>query len=655
MKSTVKIMLPSIRVVCILLACILSQHSHAEVQIYEVDGYAYVINPDQASVKVVELWSDPPGLFSAYHDYYSIDIVESVMINGQAYVVTDIEPYLFSGSLVKTATLPNTLKAISECLFMDCSQLKSINLGNSITTIERQAFLQCKAMTDVVIPNSVTSIEYGAFEQCASLSTVTIPSSVIEIGEYLFGQDTKLAHIYCYITQPDQVIMGENVFEGVPTSTCVLHVPKGTKALYQQAEQWKDFVNIDESLEAEPDSWIEVDKTDAMMKVGDELQLTATSHPAGQQVIWSSGDIAVATVDADGKVKAVADGSTTITAMCGELTATCVVTVLEASVGVVGDVCGDGDIDVSDINAIINRMFNLTSTSDLETKLCDINEDAQVDIADVNELINIMLAKTPRTTVFTVNGVSFKMIQVQGGSFTMGDNEGWYISNSPWDEPDNLEHQVIVNSFSIAQTEVTQELWVAIMNSNPSYFNETGNSSVDSDHEANYGTNLQRPVDWVSWFDCQTFIAKLNELFGESFRLPTEAEWEYAARGGNKGEGYRYAGSDYMNDVGWYIGNIPSRTWGTAGYGTQTVATKVPNELGLYDMSGNVCEWCQDWYGRYYYESSPVDNPAGPISGTNRVTRGGGYLYESWFSYAASRMGRQPSKRSDVIGLRLAR
>lgn len=653
MKSTLKNVLQSIRAICILLACLLSQHSHAEVQIYEVDGYAYVINPDQASVKVVELWSDPPGLFNAYHDYYSIDIVESVMINGQAYAVTDIEPYLFNLSLVKTATLPNTLKAISECLFMDCSQMKSINLGKSIKTIGREAFLRCGALTDVVIPNSVTSIEYGAFEQCASLNTVTIPSSVTELGEHLFCGDTKLAHIYCYITQPDQVIMGENVFEGVPTSTCVLHVPKGTKALYQQAEQWKDFVNIDESLEAGPDSWIELDKTDAVMKVGDEMQLTATTHPAGQQVSWSSGDNAVATVDANGKVKAVANGNTTITATCGELTATCAVTVVEARV--VGDVSGDGDVDISDANAVINRMLGKSPTSDLETKLCDINEDAQVDIADVNGAINIMLGRAPRTTVFTVNGVSFKMIQVQGGTFTMGDNEGWYITDSPWDEPDNLEHQVTVSSFSIAQTEVTQELWTAIMNSNPSYFNETGNSSVGSDHEANYGTNLQRPVDWVNWFDCQAFIAKLNELFGESFRLPTEAEWEYAARGGNKSEGYIYAGSNDINDVGWYLNNIPSSTWGTAGYGTQTVAIKAPNELGLYDMSGNVCEWCQDWYERYYYQSSPADNPTGPISGTERVLRGGAYIHGLGQCYVASRMGLQPSLRGVSTGLRLAR
>lgn len=654
MKSSFKNVLRSIRAICILLACLLPQHSRAEVQIYEVDGYAYVINPDQASVKVVALWSDPPGLFNAYHDYYSIDIVESVMINGQAYTVTDIEPRLFNLSLVKTVTLPNTLKAISECLFWDCSQMKSINMGKSIKTIGREAFLRCGALTDVVIPNSVTSIEYGAFEQCASLNTVTIPSSVTELGEFLFSGDTKLAHIYCYITQPDQVMMGERIFEGVPTSTCVLHVPKGTKALYQQAEQWKEFANIDDSLEAASDSWIEVNKTDAMMKVGDELQLTSTTHPAGQQVSWSSSDNAVATVDANGMVKAVAAGNATITAKCGELTATCAVTVVEASRSVVGDASGDGDIDISDVNAVINRMLSLTPTSDLETKLCDINGDAQIDIADVNGVINIMLGNAPRTTVFTVNGVSFRMIPVQGGTFTMGDNEGWYSINSAWDEPDNPEHQVTVNSFSIGQTEVTQKLWVAIMNSNPSYFNETGNSSVGSDHEANYDTNLQRPVDWVSWFDCQTFIAKLNELFGEHFRLPTEAEWEYAARGGSKSEGYKFAGSNDINNVGWYINNIPSSTWGTAGYGTQTVATKAPNELGLYDMSGNVGEWCQDWYERYYYESSPADNPTGPISGTDRVLRGGAYIYQLWLSYVASRLGLQPSMRGVVTGLRLA-
>jgi formylglycine-generating enzyme required for sulfatase activity len=151
-------------------------------------------------------------------------------------------------------------------------------------------------------------------------------------------------------------------------------------------------------------------------------------------------------------------------------------------------------------------------------------------------------------------------------------------------------------------------------------------------------------VEEVSWDDCQGFIRKLNALTGENFRLPTEAEWEYAARGGNKSRGYKYAGSNNIYNVAWYDDNSGSQT--------HNVATKSPNELGLYDMSGNVWEWCQDWYGSY--SSGSQMNPTGPTSGYYRVNRGG-----SWFSLAGlcrvSIRGRNgPASRHDFIGLRLA-
>ena len=194
----------------------------------------------------------------------------------------------------------------------------------------------------------------------------------------------------------------------------------------------------------------------------------------------------------------------------------------------------------------------------------------------------------------TVKGVSFNMVRVDGGTFTMGATSEQGSDAESDEEP---AHQVTLSTYSIGETEVTQELWKAVMGSNPSRFK---------------GDNL--PVDMVSWNDCQTFISKLNQLTGRRFRLPTEAEWEYAARGGNKSLGYKYSGSNNIDDVAWYTNTTNQK-------GTRDVKTKQANELGLYDMSGNVWEWCQDRYGSYSRRSQT--NPTGPASGYHRVSRGG--------------------------------
>ena len=222
-----------------------------------------------------------------------------------------------------------------------------------------------------------------------------------------------------------------------------------------------------------------------------------------------------------------------------------------------------------------------------------------------------------------VNGVSFTMVQVEGGTFMMGT-----LDNDPgaWDS-EKPQHEVTLSSFAIGQTEVTQALWTAVMGENPSY-----KKSED------------RPVENVSWNDCQTFIQKLNELTGKNFRLPTEAEWEYAARGGNQSQGYKYAGSNILDDVAWYYSN--------SGYTTQEVGTKLPNELGVYDMSGNVWEWCQDWYGDY--TSTAQTNPQGPSSGSDRVNRGGGWNGSARDCRVADRFVSSPGSRSGCLGLRLA-
>ncbi len=227
---------------------------------------------------------------------------------------------------------------------------------------------------------------------------------------------------------------------------------------------------------------------------------------------------------------------------------------------------------------------------------------------------------------FIVKGVSFRMVYVQGGTFRMG-------SNDPWANDDAQPvHSVTLSDYYIGETEVTQQLWRAVMGSNPSFF--TGDS--------------QRPVDGVSWEDCQTFICTLNALTGKNFRLPTEAEWEYAARGGNKSRGYEFSGSNTLTDVAWYYDNISGTT--------HPVKQKCSNELGLYDMSGNVNEWCQDWYDSDYYSQSPAYNPTGPSSGSDRVLRGSCWRDLGRWCRVVNRSAIDPSDRGgdNAHGLRLA-
>jgi len=225
---------------------------------------------------------------------------------------------------------------------------------------------------------------------------------------------------------------------------------------------------------------------------------------------------------------------------------------------------------------------------------------------------------------FNLKGVVFNMIKVEGGSFTMGATEEQGNSSSRDEKP---AHQVTLSDFYIGETEVTRALWDLVMH----------NKLDDTTDGAQYAAG------GVSWGDCQEFIKILNHMTGLRFRLPTEAEWEYAARGGKYSRGYKYAGSDNLDDVAWHKDN--SNDIG------HHVAQKLPNELGLYDMSGNVYECCQDWYGAY--GTSAQRNPQGPPIGTHRVFRGGSrnnYYMHCRVSY---RSNNTPEARYRDLGLRL--
>ena len=240
---------------------------------------------------------------------------------------------------------------------------------------------------------------------------------------------------------------------------------------------------------------------------------------------------------------------------------------------------------------------------------------------DGQELENPAPFNAPLT--ITVNGVSFVMMPVEGGTFTMGatsEQTGATSDESP-------THNVTLSDYYIGETEVTQELWSAVMGSNHSYF--TG--------------NIQHPVENLWWDDCQTFISRLNELTGATFRLPTEAQWEYAARGGNQSKGYTYSGSNTIDEVAWYRDNSDI---------TNPVKTKAPNELGIYDMSGNLVEWCSDWYD--FYSSAAQTDPTGSATGSDRVTRGGCLSNSAAHCRVANRSYYAPANSDGGLGLRLA-
>lgn len=221
-------------------------------------------------------------------------------------------------------------------------------------------------------------------------------------------------------------------------------------------------------------------------------------------------------------------------------------------------------------------------------------------------------------------GVQLKMIKVEPGSFMMGSKIG--------SRDEKPVHQVtLTKPYYLGETEVTQAQWRAVMGNNPSHFQ--GDS---------------RPVERVSWDDAMAFCRELNDQGkapkGWKFTLPTEAQWEYAARGGNKSRGYTYSGSNNIGEVAWHGMNSGSET--------HAVRQKRANELGLYDIIGNVCEWCLDWYGGY--SSSEVTDPQGPDNGSDRVLRGGGGNYYAWYCRSASRYYNSPDRRDDFRGFRLA-
>ena len=281
-----------------------------------------------------------------------------------------------------------------------------------------------------------------------------------------------------------------------------------------------------------------------------------------------------------------------------------------------GDVNADGVCNLGDLTSMINHLvYNTTPPA---MWLADIDGNGTLGMDDLTALINylvfgewlwpepVMPPPPEDAQVFTVNGVSFAMIHVDGGTFMQGDES--YAASSP-------VHQVTLSSYWIGETEVTAELWYAVM----------GDSSV-------IASSGLRPAQYLSWDQCQEFISRLNELTGVTFHLPSEAQWEFAARGGNYSHGYRYSGSDNLDEVGWYHDN--SYNYSPL---LPIVKTRMPNELGLYDMSGGVWEFCQDCYKEPYVWTEPVTDPIDAYPGNLKVIRGGDYITDESFCTVSKR------------------
>jgi formylglycine-generating enzyme len=222
-----------------------------------------------------------------------------------------------------------------------------------------------------------------------------------------------------------------------------------------------------------------------------------------------------------------------------------------------------------------------------------------------------------------------EMIKAEGGSFEMGDEQGVGKAN---EQP---VHTVTLKTFTIARTETTVLQW-------KTYCSATGRKML---YPPKWGWIDDHPMVNVSWDDAVAYCDWMSDKTGKIYRLPTEAEWEYAARGGKSGKGYKFSGSQSLDMAGWYEDN--------SGESARSVAQKRPNELGLYDMSGNAWEWCKDWYGADYYATSPATNPRGPASGTRRVLRGGGWGYTAADCRVANRNGFTPAGRAGDFGFRV--
>ena len=308
------------------------------------------------------------------------------------------------------------------------------------------------------------------------------------------------------------------------------------------------------------------------------------------------------------------------------------------------------------VTASVNATVNENQTAELSGTLTQSAVSVQNN--NNNAVVSQPSSSGGDVQTFSAKGVKFKMVRVQGGTFDMGATPEQGDDAGGSEKP---AHSVTLDDYMIGETEVTQALWKAVMGTTVSQQRDKVDKSYSLSGEGN-----DYPMYYVSWNKCKEFIEKLNTETGLHFRLPTEAEWEYAARGGNKSGKTKYSGSDTIDDVAWYWKNSGDEflTGTDSDYNvykvmtnnskTHPVGTKKANELGIHDMSGNVWEWCEDRFDNDYYRNSPQMNPKGPDKGLSRVIRGGSWLRKTRSSRVSSRWYSEPSNCSRSLGFRLA-
>lgn len=466
-----------------------------------------------------------------------------------------------------------------------------IKHGNETWVYMPQGSRQMKVLTQSFLPVMVTFADYG-IEKLESNRTyvliLTKPMSIIE--------QKKQALIIKYSPSSAIVLVDNKMVRGTNGVAKVV-LPVGQHS-YIVASDGYESEEGTVKLKAAAPSNLQITLSKETNTISTSTNDVATQHIVSNQIVKFSGKV----VDING----------------------------QPVIGAVVEETGTKNISVTDIDG--NFIIKAKSSSITVTvtflgcvpKQVKLTEGTKEEITLIEESYKNQPSLSASTVTIPVkDGVSIEMIKVEAGTFMMGATPEMEIP----DDDEKPVHQVtLTNDYYIGKYEVTQALWQTVMESNPSSFK---------------GNNL--PVEQVSWNDCQEFIGKLNSITGRKFRLPTEAEWEYAARGGKKSRGYQYSGSSNISDVAWYNGNSGSKT--------HLVGTKQANELGLYDMCGNVLEWCQNWYGSYV--SSSQTNPTGAVSGSYRVIRGGSWYSSARFCRSSCRDCGTPGIRNSRLGLRL--
>ena len=503
--------------------------------------------------------------YDSYWDY-NITIPSTITRGSKTYRVTAIGEYAFRGSShYISLTLPEGLTTIGTGAFYESYYMSLPNLPSSLTTIGNLAFYGA-SIANVNIPDNVTSIGDMAFANISYGLTITLGNGVTKIPDMAFYQ-TKFSDGYFII--PNSVTeIGASAFQ----ETDLSEIYFGAKVSRVGQMAFAGCSNLKRIF--------------CKSTVPPTLPDNPNAPGGFESSIYSTANLWVP----DGAVNAYRAANywrNFSSVGVGFRTEFC------------GDVDGNGHVTISDVTRLINMLL---SGSPIVNGLTDVNGDGSVNINDVTRLINQLLSGDFGPQTFYLMGVPFTMIPVQGGTFTMGATEEQGTDATNYEKP---AHQVTLSSYSIGQTELTCEQWLLLMDSN----------DIDS------YSDIKEPAMVASYLDIAPYLAKLSAITDLHFKLPTEAQWEFAARGGNKSLGFKYAGSDDVNAVAWYYGNSSND------YTYYPVASKRPNELGLYDMSGNAAEWCEDWAMSYPSTPqidpvSPVEDPS-PTHSESRILRGG--------------------------------